>query len=58
MIGYLFLQQAEQSKRKAVIAKRFIGQLLPRAKMRLDRIRSGDRSSLRKFDTIVGPVRE
>jgi len=58
MIGYLFLQQAERSKRKAAIAKRFIGRLLPRAKMHLDHVRSGDRSSIRQFDAIVGPTQE
>ncbi|NOZ20845.1 MAG: acyl-CoA dehydrogenase [Planctomycetes bacterium] len=58
MIGYLFLQAAERSKRKAIIAKRFIGQLLPRAKMYHDQIRTGDRSSLKDFGAIVGPPRE
>lgn len=58
MIGYLFLQQAERCDRKKVIAKRFIGQIVPQAKMRLDLIRSGDRSSIKGFDAIVGPVQD
>ncbi|MEW6357609.1 MAG: acyl-CoA dehydrogenase family protein [Planctomycetota bacterium] len=58
MIGYLFLQAATKSKRKAIIAKRFIGQLLPRAKMNHDQIRTGDRSSLKEFGWIVGPPLE
>jgi len=55
LIGYLLLRHAPHSKHKRVLARRFIVDLMPRVRMNYDLIRSFDRSSLKSFDSIVGP---
>jgi len=54
--GYLFLRDAQYSERKAACARRWIGTRMPRVNMFLDLIKSGDRSTITEFDTLVGPV--
>lgn len=54
--GYLFLRDAQYSGRKAACARRWIGTRMPRVSMLLELIKSGDRSSMTEFDTLVGPV--
>lgn len=54
-LSYLWLDMAWDSKAKAVAARRFIRRAAPRAKNRLRLITSGDRSTLDRFDVLVGP---
>ncbi len=54
--GYLFLRDAQYSERKAACARRWIGTRMPRVSMFLELIKSGDRSTITEFDTLVGPV--
>lgn len=53
LIGYLLIKQAQHSSRKKIIAKRFINRLLPQVKMNYHHIVSGDKSTLKHFDTLV-----
>jgi alkylation response protein AidB-like acyl-CoA dehydrogenase len=53
LIGYLLIKQASSSARKKIVAKRFITRLLPQIKMNYQRIVSGDKSTLKNFDTLV-----
>jgi alkylation response protein AidB-like acyl-CoA dehydrogenase len=54
-VGSLLLKQAEVSRRKRTIAKRFIDRMMPQLKMNLSVTVGGDRSSLDHFSAIVGP---
>ena len=58
LIGYLFIKQAQFSSRKKIIAKRFITRLIPQVKMNYHHIISGDKSTLKHFDTLVKPRTE
>jgi hypothetical protein len=58
LIGYLFLEQAQHAERKKVLAKRFIMRALPKAKARIDRIMSQERSTLDSYDALIGPLVE
>jgi len=53
LIGYLLIKQASSSARKKIVAKRFITRLLPQIKMNYQHIVSGDKSTLKNFDTLV-----
>ena len=58
LIGYLFIKQAPYSSRKKIVAKRFITRLIPQVKMNYHHIISGDKSTLKHFDTLVKPITE
>ena len=55
IIGYLFLDQARNSKRRAILAKRFALTAFERHRMNLALIKSGERSSIRHLQEIIGP---
>ncbi|MFH0963315.1 MAG: acyl-CoA dehydrogenase family protein [Planctomycetota bacterium] len=55
IIGYLLLDQARHDKRKALLASRFVTEAAPRARMKMTLVRSGEDSSLRALDAIIGP---
>ena len=55
VIGYLFLDHARFGARRTILAKRFITEAYERAKMISARVKSGENSSVRHFDAIVGP---
>ena len=56
-IGYLFARQALNSKRKAILARRWARRALARARMKCMVVTSGDRTSIRNFELIAGPLR-
>jgi len=58
LISYLLIKQAEYSSRKKIVAKRFITRLLPQVKMNYHHILSGDKSTLKHFDTFVKQITE
>jgi alkylation response protein AidB-like acyl-CoA dehydrogenase len=58
LIGYLLLEQAAVNDRKKLVAKRFILRALPRAKARIERVMSDERSTLDHYDAIIGPLVE
>jgi alkylation response protein AidB-like acyl-CoA dehydrogenase len=58
IIGHLFLRHAPHDERKAAMAQRWITQGLARAKMSAELITGDERSTLSKYDAIVGPVKE
>lgn len=58
LIGYLLIKQAQYSARKKIVAKRFITRLLPQVKMHYHHIVSGDKSTLKHFDTLIKPSME
>ena len=58
LIGYLFIKQAQYSARKKIIVKRFITRLLSQVKMNYQYIVSGDKTTLKHFDTLVKPGKE
>lgn len=53
-LGYLFLQQARSCDRKKEVARRFITAAAPRIAANCRLIKSGDRSTMDKFELIVG----
>ena len=55
VIGYLFLDHARFGARRTILAKRFVTEAYERAKMNVALIKSGEKSSVRHFDAIVGP---
>ncbi|MDY6863591.1 MAG: acyl-CoA dehydrogenase family protein [Thermodesulfobacteriota bacterium] len=55
IIGYLFLRQAKRSDRKFIMAKRFIHYLLPKVRMRTEKILKGDKTTLSHFQLLAGP---
>ena len=57
-IGYLLMDGARFSNRKAVIAKRWLQRIIPQGQSALKLIASGDRSTIDKYDLLVGPVPE
>ncbi len=57
-LGYLFLRQGLHSERKKEIARRFILSAVPRIQANCELIKSGDKSTFDKFDSIVGAVEE
>jgi hypothetical protein len=58
IIGYLFLSQAKKSNRKLIMARRFIQSLLPKVKMRTERISIGDKSTLSHFQLLAGSLKK
>ncbi|MFA5863544.1 MAG: acyl-CoA dehydrogenase family protein [Phycisphaerae bacterium] len=55
-LGYLFLQQARHSDRKKAVAQRFITTTASRIISNCQLIKSGDRSTMDQFGTIVGEL--
>jgi len=53
LIGYFFIKQAHYAARKKIVAKKFITRLLPQIKMNYQHIISGDKTTLKHFDTLV-----
>jgi hypothetical protein len=53
-IGYLFLEQARNSDRKKEVARRFITTTATRIAANCALIKSGDRSTMDKFNLVVG----
>lgn len=53
-MGYLLLQEASESDRKALLAERFFSDRLPRLSMNLARARSSERTPLDHLDLLVG----
>jgi len=55
IIGCIFLDQARNDKRRAILAKRFVLTAFERNKMNLALIRSGEKSPIRHLQEIIGP---
>ena len=55
IIGYLFVDAARHSKRRLILAKRFVTRAFERTKGNFARIKSREAFSLRHFDLIAGP---
>ena len=55
-LSYLWLGMARDSREKAIRAKRFIRRAVRRCEHTLALITSGDRSTLDRFDVLVGPT--
>jgi alkylation response protein AidB-like acyl-CoA dehydrogenase len=53
-LSYLFLQQARHCDRKKEIARRYITTAAPRMAANCQLIKSGDRSTMEKFELVVG----
>ena len=53
-VSYLLLNQAEKSARKKSVAKKFIGDMLPRVEMNSKYVTSGDKTTIEDFEAIVG----
>ena len=53
-MGYLLLQEASESDRKAILAEKFFHDRIPRIRMNLDRARSDDRTCLDHPDLLMG----
>ncbi len=56
LIGHLLLEQATADKRKPLVARRFIESSLATLQRDMTLLRSGDRSVLTEFETLVGPA--
>jgi hypothetical protein len=56
LIGQLLLEQATADKRKPLVARRFIESSLATLQRDMTLLRSGDRSVLTEFETLVGPA--
>ena len=54
--AYLLVDQARGNDWKFAVASRYINKIVPRVKYNCELIRSGDRSSLDKFEVLAGPV--
>ena len=55
MTGYLFIDASRHSKRRLVLAKRFVTEVFERTKSSFARVKSGEASSVQNFDLIAGP---
>ncbi len=53
-MGYLLLGEARLSARKALLAKKYISDLLPRIRMNAEQVSSGDRSVIDRRHEILG----
>ncbi len=53
-MGYLALGEARLSERKALLARKYISDLLPRVRMNAEQVSSGDRSVIDHRDEILG----
>ncbi len=58
IIGHLFLRHAPRDERKAALAQRWTAQALARAKAGAELIMGDERTTLSRYDVIVGPVKE
>lgn len=54
LVGYLFLAQAAQSKKKLLVARHFIPRAAMRIKMLVKRVTSGDAAVIKHFEAIAG----
>ena len=53
IVSYLFLNASRYTDHKKVIARRYITQVLPKIRMRLERIAIGERSTLDLFEQVI-----
>jgi len=53
LVGYLFLRQALDSRRKLAVARRHVARALPRIRMNYAYVTGGERSTLRQFAQLV-----
>ena len=58
IIGHLFLRHAPHDERKAAMAHRWAAQALARTKASAELITGDERTTLSRYDVIVGPVKE
>ena len=58
IIGHLFLRHAPHDERKAAMAHRWAAQALARSKASAELISGDERTTLSRYDVIVGPVKE
>jgi hypothetical protein len=58
IIGRLFLRHAPHDERKAALAQRWAAQSLARARASAEIITGDERTTLSRYDAIVGPVKE
>jgi len=56
VVGVLFCDQATAKDAKLAVARRWLAAKLPELRMNRERILSGDRSAVRDFETLAGPV--
>jgi alkylation response protein AidB-like acyl-CoA dehydrogenase len=56
IVGHLFLKQAAACTRKRIVARRFIQTRLSVLRSDLERVCSGDRSSIDDYATLAGPL--
>ncbi len=56
IVGHLFLRQAAVNERKRRVAHRFIEAEMPKLRMNIETILTGDRSPLDEFELLAGPL--
>jgi hypothetical protein len=56
LIGHFLLRQAAADTRKRRVARRFIESSLPSIRRDIDLVRSGDKSVLKEYEILAGPV--